>query len=751
MFTRNILALIAVLASSQALAQHTFNRDDGTFSAPATTDVTFTATGSGAIQRMIDAHIKDGPISVKDFGASGSSTSTTGTISAGSATLTLAGAIDFVNGQGVRVNHAGAAYALNPPTGLGVANVGTPGTTTYTYTVSCFDNSGGIDAALTTVATTTGNATLNTTNYNTVSWTAPTGTAPAGCAVWGNIAGSLSLRALLPGTFHGAPVVSWDDHGYAATTAPDWLGSTPPATQAADWLVTTINAGGGTTTLTLAATATTAATAQLAAHDDTSAITHAIGSVWPAGGHVYIPKGTYNTSDRIAIGSAPNKITGAGWGNTFINPVSPSSDVLWQGSGSPGLTNISDINISSAFMRTGGAGINALGGPNMTIDNIHMYRMFNGMSLSNNGVRVTNANIRNTAPTYGVVLLYPAANDQYFVGVIADSTDPQPRACIEVTQNGGLLGLNSDFIHCGTGMLIDPQNGQSVKWIFFSGVAFDTSSGDGIYINPAAGGEVVGAFFTDSWTASMQGHGVHLGSTGTISETSFSSHRSQNNQKHCYFVEGGEISVVGSVGTHCSLAGSGLYDGFAATNADNISLVGNRFGKVSGVLYNNQKYGIEFISGGTVTLANIVANDVSYNVTGGMNFAGTISAQQQMVGNVPSTGETNINFGGTFQGPKMASNVLVSTGALPTPTGTCAIATQTGGTSAGTFTASGACAGGTVVLTFATTVSHGFSCTAHNRTTPANLMNQTATTTASVTFTGTMANADVVSFSCIGY
>ena len=40
---------------------------------------------------------------------------------------------------------------------------------------------------------------------------------------------------------------------------------------------------------------------------------------------------------------------------------------------------------------------------------------------------------------------------------------------------------------------------------------------------------------------------------------------------------------------------------------------------------------------------------------------------------------------------------------------------------------------------------------AHDETTPADLMNQTAHTTNSVTFTGTMANADVVVFKCLGF
>lgn len=59
------------------------------------------------------AALLDLPVDVKrDYGASGSAQTTTGTVAAGSKTLTLAGPIDFANGQGISVVGAGAAGAL---------------------------------------------------------------------------------------------------------------------------------------------------------------------------------------------------------------------------------------------------------------------------------------------------------------------------------------------------------------------------------------------------------------------------------------------------------------------------------------------------------------------------------------------------------------------------------------------------------------------------------------------------------------
>lgn len=97
------------------------------------------------------------------------------------------------------------------------------------------------------------------------------------------------------------------------------------------------------------------------------------------------------------------------------------------------------------------------------------------------------------------------------------------------------------------------------------------------------------------------------------------------------------------------------------------------------------------------------------------------------------------------------AGALVASGSVPTPSGTCSVNTQTGGNTAGTFKANGGCAGGTVILTFSATAPTGYVCDAHDQTTPADLMNQTANSTTSVTLTGTMANLDVVAFKCMAF
>ena len=62
------------------------------------------------------------------YGASGSVQTTTGTITALSTTLTLAAAKDFKNGQGIIINHAGAAYSTGAASSITATATGATGT-----------------------------------------------------------------------------------------------------------------------------------------------------------------------------------------------------------------------------------------------------------------------------------------------------------------------------------------------------------------------------------------------------------------------------------------------------------------------------------------------------------------------------------------------------------------------------------------------------------------------------------------------
>lgn len=275
-------------------------------------------------------------INVRDspYNAAGSIQSTTGSITSGTATLALAAAIDFVNGQGIRVNHAGTAAGVNQVTAASVTPQGAAGGTTYTYTIASISANGGVGQAITNITTATGNATLSFTNFNRISWTNPAaGTTPTGYAIYGRIGGAL--------TFIGfAQSSPYNDYGEAAFNTPDWLPSTPPGASLPDWLITTINSGGGTTSLTLAANASTTATTQTAIHDDTNAFKNAVAALPAAGGQIDIPSLDYPITSAIGIGNGSAGVlstrqgvvlNGLGNPNSSIFPQPQRPRLLWLG------------------------------------------------------------------------------------------------------------------------------------------------------------------------------------------------------------------------------------------------------------------------------------------------------------------------------------------------------------------------------------------------------------------------------------
>lgn len=91
---------------------------------------------------------------------------------------------------------------------------------------------------------------------------------------------------------------------------------------------------------------------------------------------------------------------------------------------------------------------------------------------------------------------------------------------------------------------------------------------------------------------------------------------------------------------------------------------------------------------------------------------------------------------------------MLAEGSPPTLSGTCSTNTQAGGQAAGTFKAT--CSGQTVIITFATAAPHGWNCNAHDLTTPADTLAQTAMAASSCTLSGTTAAGDTIAFTAIG-
>lgn len=251
---------------------------------------------------------------------SGSNQNTTGNCIASNTAITLLAAKDFVNGQGISLEHCGATFTGAAPTGLTIASTGATfqgpaGSTTYYYDIACVDDSGGVGVAVAEAHITNGAATLGavvqsstpTLAWNTVSWST---TCPA-VAVWRSIGNDTTYHLIGVFTNTGAGTLVYDS-GLPQVTIP-WIPDTPTGAALADRLVTTIASGGGTVNLTLGAAPTTSVTGAYVRHDDTAAL----GTYLSATPQAVLPNGTYNV-EAVTLPTTVVSFSGGGPASTTI-------------------------------------------------------------------------------------------------------------------------------------------------------------------------------------------------------------------------------------------------------------------------------------------------------------------------------------------------------------------------------------------------------------------------------------------------
>jgi hypothetical protein len=221
-------------------------------------------------------------------------------VTASSATLTSATAGFTAADVGKSITVRGATQVAAPGA-VSVSNIGTPGSTTYWYVVTCQ----GVDGGETTVSpegtTATGNASLSSSNKNRLQWQTVTG------ARWYKIyrgsssgAENLLVGYAIPAAASGT--ITFDD-----TVPSPGAGSPPGSNTAVCPLETTIAGFTNSTTITLGANATATGSSLTMGYgtDDTSALTSAVAAAHAAGGGtVLLPSGGANGLTAMRVSSS---------------------------------------------------------------------------------------------------------------------------------------------------------------------------------------------------------------------------------------------------------------------------------------------------------------------------------------------------------------------------------------------------------------------------------------------------------------
>jgi hypothetical protein len=284
---------------------------------------------------------------------------------------------------------------------------------------------------------------------------------------------------------------------------------------------------------------------------------------------------------------------------------------------------------------------------------------------------------------------------------------------------GGMRFDQTDISKNGNGAVIDNAIAAVANREFDLGstAAIDGSLNDGILVNDTISSG--GTIHVGGWVASSQsGHGVNV-QHWTNGDVEITSHKIYNNCLSGVLVADTSTYVTVSAGAFFNKNGnSGISVGCPAAQAANP----------------NDNKGIR----ATSTSARIVGN-----------FSGANNGGVTSTGNAGLTSNT---IGASVVGHLETQHLLVY-GSKPTVgvTGGCVLGTQTGGNSAGMIPIATGCTGALTLALPNSPAINGLACTMNDITTPANAWKPTAMSLGQITFTGTAASGDSLTWSCISF
>ena len=180
--------------------------------------------------------------------------------------------------------------------------------------------------------------------------------------------------------------------------------------------------------------------------------------------------------------------------------------------------------------------------------------------------------------------------------------------------------------------------------------------------------------------------------------------------------------------------------------------VGGTVRQYAGALVGN----VYTVAQGGTGNATVTAHGVLFGEgTAHFNASAALTAGQLIIGQGatvdPSaqtmSGDCTITSAGAITCP-------LSTGTVPTASGTCAVGTVTGGGAAGSMAPTGACSpAATIILTFAKTAANGYWCHMEDLTTSTGAVRQSAMSTNSctLTVTGALVGSDVMTYEARGF
>ena len=474
------------------------------------------------------------------------------------------------------------------------------------------------------------------------------------------------------------------------------------------------------------------------------------------------------TGNRVVVSG----VQGA-WGanGAFIVTVVDNQDLDLQGSASTapvttGNTDLSQVVTGLASMSNVaiGQGVSGTGIPSGTtvlelIPSNNAILISKNATATNTGVTLTFAN---SAYTSGGNVWMDGA---YRSGAAYTFTNSQGPSCTDCFDYGHATGF-----HLGTGAqwvnLTDPQEDGNLGVGDPTTVGFLLDSNAELnHINGGYTSSVAAPLVVESTaTPAVTIEGTQFAGSALGSSLSFISGGSSLN--NITMQSGGAETVffgsgISKVSLSGYLGGSLLYPQNATTmaNVSTPGLVSGSTPQIGAITFGHTggEHTPLAVAGSSLDDTNQGAQITIKNTGAGVSNPSK-SLRVNASGNVDLLSNS---YGAIFSwldnGEYATFGVKLDAGAPPTFAGSCPVGTPAGGAATGTVAYSGAgCSAGTVTISVPTVLTNGLACGLKDLTTPANVLNPTAssvsTGVATETFTGNITTNDVLQYSnCVAY
>lgn len=383
-------------------------------------------------------------------------------------------------------------------------------------------------------------------------------------------------------------------------------------------------------------------------------IQRALNKVGSRGGMVMLPaKGDIPLDSTTINMTAGAMLDGQGdWSRLVTNNASNNMIDI-----AAAWSTIRDVYFGSSVTRTGGYAVRYLpGGGRAQMKDFHIEAFVNGVYVGNTvSVRIEKGRLMNFIATTGIGVRFDAGLDMLIDDILMDAS-AQIFAGVYITNVGDLKLFNSQLIHAGNGLLVEPGAGQNVTSLWVDNTDFD-NCGRGAYLHAVGAGAIIArSKLTDCWFSSALTEGIRMetASGGIIDGIKLTN-------PDVYLNAGGGVYLVDSGVTNVRLLGPEISkntgDGFkTGSGVTKWSIIGGHIGDGAGfsgggntgngitVGATNDKYkilGVDLqgnsgsaLSGHTFGTGKVVQANLPYTVNDNGQRIGTATNDAAAAGNV---------------------------------------------------------------------------------------------------------------------